>query len=290
MEIPKDDAVKLFNEIKSLHETKTKPNFTYYMDAGEYKAFLNEIKCAKSEKDGHKSDREYYLLRHYDIMNVNDDELIVDKEASENDIPKCLLTIDKFYEVLDKIHKQCGHGGRDRMQKEVFKIYSNITLKVINIYLKNCIECTLKKKKKQPVELVVKPIVSDNFDSRLQIDLVDMQSCKDGDYKWILNAQNHHTKMVHLRALKSKTAAEVAINVFDIFINFGAPLILQSDNGREFVAEVINELAIYWPDLKIVHGAPRKPQIQGSVERANGDVNNNVFLMKTGAHKIRQIF
>jgi hypothetical protein len=68
-------------------------------------------------------------------MIVNIDELIIDKEASENDIPKCLLTIEKFYEASDKIHKKCGHGCRDRMQKEATKIYSNIPLKVINIFL-----------------------------------------------------------------------------------------------------------------------------------------------------------
>ena len=99
-----------------------------------------------------------------------------------------------------------------------------------------------------------------------------MQTCKDGVYCWILNAQNHFTKYCHLRPLKSKRAAEVAIKVFEIFVDFGAPLILQSDNGKEFVAEVISELKMIWPSLKIVHGAPRKPSTQGSVERSNFDV------------------
>ena len=29
-----------------------------------------------------------------------------------------------------------------------------------------------------------------------------------------------------------------------------------------------------WPDLKVVHGKPRHPQSQGSVERANGDMKD----------------
>jgi transposase InsO family protein len=52
---------------------------------------------------------------------------------------------------------------------------------------------------------------------------------------------------------------------------FGAPVILQSDNGREFVAKIIEELAAMWTGLKIVHGKPRHPQSQGSVERSNQD-------------------
>ena len=102
----------------------------------------------------------------------------------------------------------------------------------------------------------------------MQIDLVDMQSTKDNEYCWILNAQNHFTKYVHLKALKSKRAAEVALRVFEIFIDFGAPLILQSDNGREFVAEIITELKLIWPDLKLV----QKPSTQCSVEQVESSL------------------
>lgn len=59
-----------------------------------------------------------------------------------------------------------------------------------------------------------------------------------------------------------------------IFLEFGAPHILQSDNGREFTASIIEEIVSYWPDCKIVHGRPRHPQSQGSIERSNQDVKN----------------
>jgi hypothetical protein len=75
-----------------------------------------------------------------------------------------------------------------------------------------------------------------------------------------------------LRPLKSKIAAEVAYNLLDIVLILGAPMILQSDNGCEFTANIITELKSLWPDLKIVHGRPRHPQSQGSVERTNTDV------------------
>ncbi|XP_068242301.1 uncharacterized protein [Palaemon carinicauda] len=53
-----------------------------------------------------------------------------------------------------------------------------------------------------------------------------------------------------------------------------APVILQSDNGSEFTAQIITELRSMWPELSIVHGKPRHPQSQGSVERANGDIKD----------------
>jgi hypothetical protein len=58
----------------------------------------------------------------------------------------------------------------------------------------------------------------------------------------------------------------------DIFLLLGAPVILQSDNGTEFTANVISELKEFWPSLKMVHGKARHPQSQGSAERANGDI------------------
>ncbi|KAF0726661.1 SCAN domain-containing protein 3-like [Aphis craccivora] len=54
----------------------------------------------------------------------------------------------------------------------------------------------------------------------------------------------------------------------------GAPSILQSDNGREFSNNLVSNLKDMWPELKIVHGKPRHSQSQGSVERANQDIEN----------------
>ncbi|XP_050062904.1 KRAB-A domain-containing protein 2-like [Aphis gossypii] len=46
------------------------------------------------------------------------------------------------------------------------------------------------------------------------------------------------------------------------------------DNGREFANQVVTEICAMWPELKIVHGKPRHSQSQGSVERANQDIEN----------------
>ena len=56
-----------------------------------------------------------------------------------------------------------------------------------------------------------------------------------------------------LKALTSKRAAEVGYQLLDIFLLFGAPHILQSDNGWEFTVNVIKELKDLWPDCCIIH-------------------------------------
>ena len=77
-----------------------------------------------------------------------------------------------------------------------------------------------------------------------------------------------------LRPVTSKRAPEITYQLLDIFSIFGAPSILQSGNGREFVNSIITELSAMWNGLKIVRGKPRHSQSQESVERANRDIKD----------------
>ena len=72
--------------------------------------------------------------------------------------------------------------------------------------------------------------------------------------------QDHLTKFVLIRPLTSKRAAEVAYQLMDIFLLFGVPHILRSDNSSEFTAQIISDLKELWPELVIVHGKPRHPE------------------------------
>lgn len=103
------------------------------------------------------------------------------------------------------------------------------------------------------------------------MDLVDLSYDADGDYKYICYIRDHFTRFSWARPLTSKRAVEVAAFLFDLFFFIGSPpIVLQSDNGKEFVAAVIKELVGLWPSVKIINGRPRHPQSQGLVERANG--------------------
>lgn len=106
--------------------------------------------------------------------------------------------------------------------------------------------------------------------SRGEVDLIDMQAMAYPNFKWIMVYRDHFSKYCVLRPLMTKRATEVSTHLWDIFLLFGAPAILQRDNGSEFTSHVITELKSVWPDLTIVYGKPRHPQSQGSVERTIG--------------------
>lgn len=58
-----------------------------------------------------------------------------------------------------------------------------------------------------------------------------------------------------------------------------ALVVLHCDNGKEFRGKKLqNELKRLWPEIKFVHGKPRRPRTQGMVERANKEVK--VILQK----------
>ncbi|CAF3791028.1 unnamed protein product, partial [Rotaria socialis] len=231
-----------------------------------YNQTIELINNAKLKSSARRNDQEISLLKTYDVLNLsNQDKLVKKIQGSEDTSIKYYVSINEVYDVIRIAHFNIGHPGIRYTLKEILKKCANITEK----HVKLCIS-------------ELRPIISNDFHSRGQVDLIDMQSSPDGKFKFILNYQDHFTKFCILRPIKSKTAAEVAYNLLDIFTTFGAPAILQSDNGREFVAKVIEELALIWKDLEIVHGKPRHPQSQGSVERSNQDTKQ---LLGTLTHE-----
>ena len=210
----------------------------------------------------------------FEILQCGDIEKLIRRRTDSSQDPVYFAHLDEVYDIVKRAHTATGHGGRDKMVKVLSKKYANVTQEVIELYKSYCVECAKKRKRRAVKGVVVRPLLTTNYGSRGQVDLIDMQSMPNGQYKWILVYQDHLTKYCILRPITSKRAAEVAFQLMDIFLLFGSPQILQSDNGSEFTASVITELKLLWPDLLMVHGKPRHPQSQGSVERLNCDVKD----------------
>ena len=183
-----------------------------------------------------------------------------------------------MFDVFQQVHCEGGkHLGRDRLMIELKKRYCGFSKAIVQAFVKFCQECQLKKSKKSLKSTVVKPIQSPDFASRGQVDLIDLQNTDDVNrpYSFLLVYQDHHTKFVILRPLTSKCAKEVSKTLFEIFCLIGSPHILQSDNGKEFKnVDLAGMIRYIWPDCKIIHGKPRHPQSQGSVERVNQEVKH----------------
>ncbi|XP_071055094.1 KRAB-A domain-containing protein 2-like [Onthophagus taurus] len=215
----------------------------------------------------------HWLLKHYDVLSVQGVEKLI--VPLNNDFVDVIYYVhdDELFNILQELHTSTGHGDRDRMMKKTKEKYKNIVRTEILLFINLCAPCQMKQKREKK-GIISKPMIFNDLNSRCQVDLIDYQSHADGKYRFVLVYQDHLTKFVILRPLESKRAEEVAYHLVDIFTTFGAPVVLQSDNGREFCNRIIEELKSLWPELKLVHGKPRHSQSQGSVERANQDVEN----------------
>lgn len=103
-----------------------------------------------------------------------------------------------------------------------------------------------------------------------QVDLVDfsgntcMKDCT--EYKYVLSLIDVFTRFLWLRALPDKAACTVAKELYHIYLEFGPPVILQSDQGSEFKGVV--KLLCSHCGTRLIHGRPYHPQSQGKVRNS----------------------
>ncbi|XP_041369797.1 KRAB-A domain-containing protein 2-like [Gigantopelta aegis] len=194
----------------------------------EYGTIISELLQAASVSK--KTSHQYYLLKKYKVLQCGDSERLIRRRVHADEAPLYFVSIEETFDVVKRAHIATGHGGRDKMVYELTKKYANITIEALNLFKSLCLEYQKKRKRPTTKGIVVKPIISKDFNSRAQVDLIDMQSMSQGQFKWIMVYQDHLTKFCVLRPLTSKRAAEVAFQLLDIFLLLGAPCVLQSDN------------------------------------------------------------
>lgn len=216
-----DSRQKFVEKLKNF-SLESKSSFLMTLEQYEetIRAYTVAKECPKS-----KSARDYRILKRFSTVEIEGDKKLILNQGDSPGI-RYVVPIEHMYEKLLEVHIATGHGCRDRMEVEVASKYAFITRKAIEMFLDLCETCQLKKKQAKK-GLVVKPILSKSFNSRCQVDLVDMQSQPDGEYRFIMVYQDHLTKFVQLRALKTKTAEAVTKKLRKIFSIFGAPHILQ---------------------------------------------------------------
>lgn len=173
---------------------------------------VTELKL-KTER---KTSSDFRRLKRFDVISVNGEQKLIVPMKEECNV-LYFVSNDEMFNILYDAHIRVGHGGRTRMLSELKGKYRNITYEIIMTFLSLCRTCQTKRGTPKS-GVVVKPILSKDLNSRCQVDLIDMQSCRDVDYRYIVVYQDHLTKFVQLKPLKTKTAEEVAHNLLDFVL------------------------------------------------------------------------
>ncbi len=129
---------------------------------------------------------------------------------------------------------------RDLTIARIQSIYASIPKSVVVQHIADCTIC--KQKRTLPKAPVGKVIKSYGIWSRIGIDLVDMSSLPDRDFKWIYHGKDHLSKFEFAVPLKTKTCFEVTQATRIMLYQYGACKYLQHDRGGEFTGREMREM------------------------------------------------
>ena len=138
------------------------------------------------------------MITTYKVLQCGDVVKLIRKRKEPTDFPIYYATIEDTYDIIKRAHIATGHGGCDRIQKELQKKYANVTTLALELYKSLCEECQKKQKNKWQKEL----LSTKEFSSRGQVDLIDKQAMSSSTQKWIM--VYHLTKFCVLRSLTTK--------------------------------------------------------------------------------------
>ena len=193
------------------------------------------------------------------------------------DIEKVRIPSQK-YKLIGSFHNTvAGHRGIDttiRLLKEQGHSWNDMKIQV-EAFIKKCPICQKNSDKKNDSTLKPFTLASTKLMHRIAVDtIVNVGTDKDG-YKHLIVIIDTFSRHVELYKCKDLTTTSAVEALVDWVCRFGAPAEIVSDNGSQYVAELIEELMEF---LQIDH-LPIQPyshEENGIVERANKEIRRHI--------------
>ena len=158
------------------------------LEKEEYAKRIAHIELMKS--GAAKFGNDYRFLKSYDVLEVDGLKKLIYPVSSSTASILYYVCEDELFDILLSTHVKLDHSGRNRMLHEIKTKYRNIIAKQIQTFVDLCEPC---EQEKSGVKrgVVVKLMVFPKFNSRGQIDLIDMQAQADGEFKFIFLSLIH---------------------------------------------------------------------------------------------------
>jgi len=206
-------------------------------------------------------------------------DLLIELEKRGKRAP---ASMEERHQLIEKEHS-LGHFGKDVIFRKLYDqdIWWPSMHRDINEIIRKCDPClrfNVGKRGYHPTQHIHSSKPGDHY----QIDLsVHLPESPDG-YKAILHIIDVFTGFVILRPLMDEMATTVAQELYKVFMIIGWPRILQSDNGRQFVSDVVHSLTSMLGEMSR-HISAFNPRADGKVERSIGVVMQSIKKMLHGS-------
>ena len=169
-------------------------------------------------------------------------------------------------------HDYCGHVGTDKV---TWTLRQNFTwprkYKQIKTYCQQCNSCQkTRREKEENVPMEEMPLHSKPFEN-VAVDIVGPLPRTREGYKYILTYICFSSRYPDARPLKTLMASEVVEALLDIFCQHGIPKTVLSDQGTQFMSNVM-KAACKQIGVKQIRTTANHPQSNGCVERLHGSL------------------
>ncbi|KAL0860421.1 hypothetical protein ABMA27_009813 [Loxostege sticticalis] len=240
---------------------------------------VNALEDDKKDEDAHYWSNKGYLL--------NNGLLYRNNPNVENDDAQLVVPQHEWANVLSTYHDNplAGHYGSDKTYEAIAKRYYWTGMrKYIQAYVKNCVDCQRYKVNNQkPAGLLQTTAMNQRFEV-LSFDLFGPLPESENGMTWVFIVEDLASRWVELFALDTATAENCALTLInEIFLRYGFPRRVISDNGTQFVSAVMQQVAFC---MKIKHAfTPVYHPETNPVERRNRDLKTQLAILLGDNHR-----
>ena len=221
-------------------------------------------------------------------------EEVIDKKTKEAIYLRAVRASEVEHH-LRLLHQEVGHKGDASMWAIMRHRFCFIPRTWMRAYIRRCQICEKRRGKQNAKPRVA--ITHKRIFETHAIDFIDYSHSPDGEFKYVLHLVDHVSKMHWTICTRTKEAAEVVSFLESVWSITGPPAKLQSDNGGEFVAGIVEDLC-HEMNVSICRSPAYDPAANGCIERANqtlerliaafNDVNGTTGFVKA-AYKCTMI-
>ena len=186
---------------------------------------------------------------------------------------KWLLLVPKHLrKSVDSMHNSVfsGHLGTKKTLNKILQNHYWFNCRDdVAVWIKQCDVCVRNKLCKVSPKAAIGDMRTGAPMDRLGIDIMGPLPLSNKGNKYIKVITDAFTKWVEIRAVPDQTAVTWAEHLVDSMIcRFGCPLVLHSDQGRNYDGRLIKELCRLL-EIRKSRTTPRHPQSNGQTERFN---------------------
>ena len=215
---------------------------------------------------------ELRLLWHYrNNLTVDDNGIIWRKRSTQSPLLQLLVPKPGRKQLFLSYHASLfgGHLGRNRTLARLAPwFYWSGTADDVKEWLRQCVVCVRRKSPAGRHHQLGNIPTCHRWD-RIAMDILDACDPTPDSYRYILVIADYFSKWTEAFPIKNKCADTVAdILVEKIILRFGMPLVIHSDQGREFENGLMKSLCALLGCTKI-RTAPYHPESDGMIELFN---------------------